>query len=160
LRGLARFGIALPLLVVLGGCFRYSSTPLASAPTNEDVRVHLSRVALARVPEEFPRGESYLTGRIVGVASDSVVLRVPVSRATGGFGQPNLRQDVYIPRGEIVDVERRHVNAFRTGLTVAAATAAGTALVLAIIEGSGNADEDDGEGPDQMRFPVFSVPFR
>jgi hypothetical protein len=157
-RGSSRYGFAFPLLLVLGGCFRYSSTPLTSAPADEDVRVHLSRVALARVPEEFPRGDSYLTGRIVGLASDSVVLRIPVSRASA-FGQPNLRQDVYIPRGEIVDIERRQVNAFRTGLAIAAVTGLGTALVLTIIEGSG-VDEEDGEGPDQMRFPIFAVPLR
>jgi hypothetical protein len=121
------------------------------------VRVHLSRVALARVPEEFPTDGTFLTGRIVGLEADSVVLRVPVSRAAG-YGMQELRQDLRIPRGEIVDVERREVSAARTGLTIAAAGGAAAALVILIIDASGSVDTDPGEGPDQMRFPVLSIP--
>jgi hypothetical protein len=159
LRGFASRGPILLLLTLLGGCYRYLSTPLDAAPRDQDVRVHLSRVALARVPEEFPTGGTFLTGRIVGVEADSVVLRVPVSRAAG-FGLQELRQDVHIPRGEILDIERREVSAARTGLTVAAAAGAASALVLLIIEASGNTDADPGEGPDQLRFPVLSIPVR
>jgi hypothetical protein len=69
-----------------------------------------------------------------------------------------LRQDIHIPRGEILEVERREVNTARTGLTIAAAAGAAAALVLLVIDASGNADADPGDPPDQMRFPVLSIP--
>jgi hypothetical protein len=122
--------------------------------------VHLTRVALAQVPEEFPTGDTYLEGRLVSVAGDSVVLRVPVSRRTPGLAMPELRQDVHLARGVIVEVERREVSGVRTGLTVAAATGAATALVLLIIDASGAGEGDPGDLPEQMRVPLFSVPIR
>jgi hypothetical protein len=152
-------GPTLLLLTFLGGCYRYLPAPLEVAPRDTDVRVHLSRVALARVPEEFPTGGTFLTGRIVGVEADSLVLRVPVSRAAG-YGMQELRQDLHIPRGEIIDIERRQVSAARTTLTVAAAGGAAAALVILIMDASGNADADPGEGPDQMRFPLLSISVR
>ena len=157
---LLRYASTLPLLTLLAGCFTYIPAPIESAPTTEDVRVHLTRVALAQVPEDFPTGDTYLTGRIVSVAADSVVLRVPVARRSATPGVPELRQDVHIPRGGIVEIERREVNGLRTGLTVAAAAGAATALVLLIIEASGVGDPDPGDLPEQMRFPLLSVSVR
>ena len=77
MRGLARLCAVLTLPASLGACFRYLPAPLDAVPANEDVRVHLSRVALARVPEEFPTGGSYLMGRIVGLSP----VRRPGARA-------------------------------------------------------------------------------
>jgi hypothetical protein len=134
------------------------SSPLDEVPSDEDVRVHVTRAALARVPEEFPTGGSYVTGRIVAMAADSVVIRVPVTRRTEAIGMPALRQDLYIHRAEIVDVERREVSGLRTGLAVAAATGAAAALVALIIEASGGPDDVLGEPPDQLRLPLVVVP--
>lgn len=156
---LARYASALPLLTLIAGCFTYIPAPLDSAPTTEDVRVHLTRVAMAQVPEEFPTGESFLTGRLVSVAADSVVLRVPVARRSSSFGM-ELRQDLHLPRGGIVEVERREVNGVRTGLTVAAATGAAAALVLMIIDASGSGDADPGDVPEQSRLRLLSVSIR
>jgi hypothetical protein len=160
LRGLGRFSSILSISTLLVGCFRYVPTPLETAPTTEDVRVHLTRVALAQVPEDFPTGDTFLSGRLVAVAPDSVVLRVPVTRRVDGFGVPELRQDVHIARGGIVEVQRQEVDGLRTGLTVAAATGAATALVLLIIDASGSSDPDPGDLPDQMRVPLLSVSLR
>jgi hypothetical protein len=158
-RGLASRGSTLLLLISLGGCFRYLPAQLETAPRDRDVRVHLSRVALARVPEEFPTGGTFLTGRIVGLEADSVVLRVPVTRAAG-YGMAELRQDVHLPRGEIIEVERREMSPARTGLAIAGAAGAAVALVILIIDASGSTDADPGEPPDQLRLPVLSIPLR
>jgi hypothetical protein len=120
----------------------------------------MTRVALAAVPEDFPTGGSFLTGRIVGFAADSVVLRVPVTRGASGFGTAELRQDLYIPRSGIMDVERREVSGVRTGLAVAGAAGAGAALLVLIIKAYGSPSDGPGEGPDQMRIPWFPVPLR
>jgi hypothetical protein len=115
---------------------------------------------MAQVPEDFPTGSDFLVGRVVQLEPDSVVLRVPVASRASTPGMQELMQDVRIPRSGIVDVERREVSGLRTGLTVAAATGLGTALVLMIIDASGAGDEGPGDLPEQMRLPVWSVFFR
>jgi hypothetical protein len=145
-------------LLLLAGCYAYVPTELASAPPDQELRVYLSRRALADIPEDIPTGSTFLTGQLVRQTQDSLLLAVPVSRRVEGAGALDLRQNVFVPKSEIVDIQYRQLNRVKTTAALAASVAAGAALVLGVFDASVDQGQNQGESPDQIRIPFFSFP--
>jgi hypothetical protein len=155
MRSTARFFLlAVPLLA---GCFVYVPADPATIPAGEEIRIFVSRVGMAQLPIEVASNGTYLNGRFEGRIADSVRVRVPVATRQVGFMTQDLRQEVRVPAGEVVQFERRELSRGRTALLVAGGVAGGAAVV-ALISGSITGGDDPGPGDDLSRIPLLSIP--
>src|SRR5437868_3144857 len=123
---------ALLCLSLTAGCYEYVTSDLTAVPNDAYVRVYLSRRGMGDVPREIPSSTTYLTGRIVAVTRDSILIQVPVSRSIEGNGARDLAQNVYLPIGEVISVDRRRFSPGRTGLAMVAGVGFVSATVLGI----------------------------
>jgi hypothetical protein len=86
-----------------------------------------------------------VTGELLEVSGDSVLLAVRSARASAGIG--SLHQRVYFSRSQILRIDQRRPDAARTGGLIAVA-AGGLALILSQVIGDSNPGQveppDDG----------------
>ena len=142
---------------LLSGCFVYVPADPATVPPGDDVRLFVSRVGMAQLPVELVGNGTYLIGRFDGRIADSLRVRVPVAARQVGFMTQDLRQEVRVPTGEVVQFERRELSRGRTALLVAG-TVGGGAAIAALISGSLTGGGDPGPGEDLARIPLLSIP--
>jgi hypothetical protein len=143
----------------LSGCHVYVPTELRAVPPGQEVRVYLSRAAVAALPEEVaPSGALYLGGRMESQEADTVVLGVRMPRDVGVVSQ-ELRQMVKVGTGQIVDIQRREFSKPRTALLVGGAVI-GAALIIGMIFGAEDAQHVGDPDEDLSRIPVISIPFK
>jgi hypothetical protein len=139
-------------------CHRYVPVELSSLQPGAEVRLFMSRQGIAALPEEVPVNELYLRGRLLAQESDSVLLGVPIPPQPG-FTGPDIRQQVKVGSGQIVDVQLREFSAGRTALVVAGGVGAAAALISLIFAAEKSIDVGD-PNDDLSRVPILSVPLR
>lgn len=151
-----RFAIAAAALLCIAasGCFQYIPVSMDAVPAGEDVRVYVSRRGMADVPEELPTGGSFVTGRLGRGLGDSVMIQVPVVRRIEDPSAPDIRQNIFLPRSEVLEVRRRRFSPTRTALAIGGAAGLGAGIVVVVIQASGSDTGGPGEGPDQIRLPL------
>jgi hypothetical protein len=150
------------LVIALGGCFRYVPVEQTAPPIGNDVRVELTRVGFAELPEipSYPGPE--LTGIIVRAETDGLLLRVPVPVRVDGMVREMIDQDVAIPSRSIVAIERRELDRTRTGMSVAAGLATLGAVFLGFKAGGNDTPEiptppGEEEAGSRLRSPIFHI---
>lgn len=121
------------------GCFNYVPTEIGAVPPGESVRLYLTRAGVDAANEGGAEealsvvSEPVLSGEFVRRTGDDLFLRVPTVRRQIGFHSAQLGQDIRIPTGEIVQIDRQQLSKAKTGLLVGGATAAITGLVVFIL---------------------------
>jgi hypothetical protein len=161
-------GLAAALLL-LSGCFSYVPGELGNLSPEGDVRLELTRVGFAQLPEiPFQPGPD-LAGRVVRQEQSQLWLRVPVAIRADGMVTGTIHQEVVIPAAEIVRIERRVFSRRRTGVVALAGVGALIGTIAAF--GSGGPpvgqepekpiDEEAGSGPSGLSISLpFSFLFR
>jgi len=147
-------------VVALGGCYTYSVAPLESLAPGLQARVRLdedgfgqilNQAAMSGVPMEMIDLERRgVIGRVVELQADN--LRVEL-RGIGGTVFAAA-----VPTFQIQEVALRKFSKPRT----LAALAAGAIAFGAILKGTAGGTTSPGEppGPDNMVFPLLSLPLR
>ena len=158
IRNIVRAGASLAAATFLSGCYAWIPIELEAAPTGPELRVFMSRRALADVPEGIPQSGNSVTGRLVRTTQDSILIQVPVSRTVDAPGALDLRQNVFLPKTEIVDLQYRQLNRPKTVAALIGGGALAGALLTLVINSGGSADQQPGEIPDQIRIPLFAFP--
>lgn len=153
-----RAAAALSLAALLSACYQYAPATLEAVPPGAEVRVFMSRRALAEIPDDVPTSTTFVSGRIGRVDADSLLLQVLVSRRLDAPGAMDLRQNVLVPREEIVELQHRELNRPKTAMALLAGGALGTALLTVVVSAGGEPDAEQMPGPDQIRIPLFSLP--
>ena len=154
-------------LVLGSGCFSYVPAELGAVPAGRDVRLELTRVGFAQLPEIPNRPGPELAGRLVRQDPGQLLLRVPVAIRADGMVTGTVEQDVLIPATDIIRVERREFSRRRTGVVALG----GVALLVGVIQAFGSGgppvgqepekpiDEEAGSGPSGAaaitRFSIF-----
>ena len=130
--------------LALNACFSYRAVPPAEVPPQAtEVRVQLSR------PMDFPisditvRDVVQVTGEVVGADSSWLRLSAYGLRAQTGYSVPVSGETVQVPRGQVVGLQRKKMDAARS-VGLGAALVAGTLVVAAI---SGGLDFGRGGSP-------------
>ena len=124
------------LVALLGsGCFSYVPGDFASIAPNRDVRLELTRVGFAQLPEIPNRPGPDLSGRVVRKDPDQLFLRVPVAIRADGLVTGTIQQEVVVPAAEIVRVESRVFSRRRTA--VVALGGVGALIATAMAFGAG-----------------------
>jgi hypothetical protein len=118
--------------LLLPGCFSYRTAELATVSEGSHVRVHMTRVGFASLPEIPNQSGPRLVGTLAGRNGEDVLLRVPIGEdALDG----TIAQQVSIPTGAIVAVERRQLSRTRTAIAIAGGVATAVALYLGFEKG-------------------------
>lgn len=161
----SRASFALVALVTLtSGCYRYVPTSVELAPPGDEVRVLVTRLGAAQLTEVMPGSAvtGVVTGKLESIDGDDLLLSVPVGERRDGFMRIDLTQTIRVPRGEVLNLERREFDKTGTAFIGAAAVAVGAGIIFGIIEAFGSpGPPDDGEPPVDFRVMLgqFTLPF-
>jgi hypothetical protein len=154
---------------VCSGCFRYVPGDLGSISPEGEVRLELTRVGFAQLPELPNNPGPDLSGRVVRQDPTRLWLRVPIAIRADGMVTGTVQQDLVIPATDIVKIERRVFSRRRTGVVAVAGVGALIGTIAAF--GSGGPpvgqepekpiDEEAGSGPSGLSISLpFSILFR
>jgi len=150
--------------LLLSGCYSYAPAEPATLRPQDEVRVHLTREGMIDLPEILGSPGPTVGGRLVSAEGDRLLLRVPVSVQVEGYATQSLPQEVPIAASQVVQVERRRLDRFRTGLAVAGILVGGGALVSGFgVGGPPEAEQPQkptDEEAGQRWIAVFRIPFR
>ena len=148
-RALAALG-----LCGLTGCFVYVPAEMQGVAAGETLRVRVSRSASAEIAEVVPGDDPVVRGTLVRREQDRLFLRVPVAMRGDGLARRAITQDVAIPAGEILELERRRKSSGRTALfAVGTAAVVGSVIGLIVTDGRDRVIRNDGP-PDEIRIPL------
>lgn len=157
MRRTLRAGVALLTALFLAACHTYRPVELSTLQPGAEVRLFMSRAAVAALPEEVPVNDLYLRGRLLSQTGDSVMVGIPIPPQAGFVG-PDIRQQVSVGSAQIVDVQLREFSRGRTALAVAAGAGA-IAAVIGLIFGAESSIDVGDPNEDTSRVPVLSIPF-
>jgi hypothetical protein len=163
-------GLAGVMAGFLSACFHYRPVELGTVPVGQDVRLRLTRVGWAGLPEHVPsRDGATLRGTLLSSNGEQVLLRVPIAAATQGLVSRAVGQDVAVPASHIVQLEFRQLDRVRTGLAVAGAILGGGAIFMSFREGDPEGAETQQQSeeeagvnpaPGGVRIPLLTLRFR
>ena len=117
------------------GCYRYVPATLDTKPVGSKVQALLSTEGQMLLEERVGIYGQTVTGELLEVSGDSVLLAVRSARASAGIG--SLYQRVDFSRSQILRIDQRQLDAALTGGLIAAA-AGGLALILSQVFGDSN----------------------
>ena len=119
--------LACSALAVSLGCYKYVPATLDTTPVGSKVHAMLSTEGQMFLEERVGISGQTVTGELLEVSGDSVLLAVQSARASASIG--SLHQRVYFSRSQILRIDQRRPDAARTGGLIAVA-AGGLALIL------------------------------
>jgi len=151
-----RFVPAVAASVVLSACFTYIPIEPGQVEPGVSVRARVSPSAGARIAPLLGATDARrLDGRVISQSSDTLIVEIPtVIVDTREFGRtPNQR--VSIPRTDLLELEVRKLDRFRTASVVAgAATILATSLIRALKGEPGREPLPGGGGTDAIVFSI------
>jgi hypothetical protein len=147
-------------MVTMTGCFTYVPADVTTVPPGHEVRVYMSRQALAALPEDIQADGLFLRGALTAQEADSLTLGVPVATGQSGVALTEIRQNVRVPMAEVVEVQRREFSGGRTALAVGGSAIGAAFIIALILKAAGAGDGGNDDGPDLARAPLFTIPLR
>jgi hypothetical protein len=152
-------------LLALGGCYTYAPTLLTTTRPGESVRLYVSESAQQTLGEVLDTDQSSdgpvrFRGTILSREGDRVLFQVPVTVREEGLLRSELGQNVWLSSNDVVLVERRRLDTFRTGLMVGLTAGAAAALIHLITVDAirpATPDPGAGDGLDESRIPLFRL---
>jgi len=147
------------MIPLLAACYTYTPIETAAARPGMSVRARVSAAAGERIAPLLGTSDArLLSGTLIGDGGgpDTMIVEVPtVARADAGGVVQTLHQRVSIPRAELLELEMRKLDRFRTGAFAgAAAVIVGTVVFRALRGGPGAERPPGGDGTDAL-VPLF-----
>jgi hypothetical protein len=140
---------------------------MGALPPGDEVRVELTRVGFAQLPELPNNVGPNLNGTLLRFDADRLFLRVPVNVRLDGLVTQTVQQDLAIPAGEIVQLERRVLSRMRTGLSIGGGLATLGVIFLSFKASNENPElppripeEEAGVGFAPRPSPAWTIPIR
>lgn len=151
--------------VLFSGCFSYLPVEPAVIPQGSDVRLEMTRLGFAALPELPNEAGPALSGELLSHREGHILLRVPIRIRRDGTVVGSVDQDLTIPIDQVLRWEKREFNRVRTGLAVAGGLAGAIGLYVAFGSGGPPVGEEpprppDGEAGGLARIELFSIPLR
>jgi len=146
---------AVLVLSTTTGCFNYVPTEIGAVPPGESVRLFLTRAGVDAINEAGNEDalntlfEPVLSGEFVRRTDADLYVRIPTVRRQVGFHSSQLGQDIRVPTGEIVQIERQELSRAKTGALVGGTAAVITGLIVFIL--------NDARQPDSPNPPFDPV---
>lgn len=152
--------IAALLATTTVGCYSHTRVDPGEVVPGMSVRAYVNATAGDRIAPLLGGTDARrLTGTVIRNDNDTLIVEVPaVTREENGGAIVTLHQRVTILRGEVLELEARHLDRVRTGALVGAgALVAGTALLDALETRGGKEPLPGGGGGQDALVPVLQV---
>ena len=147
----------------LSGCYKYIPTEAELEPPGQEIRVEVTRLGAEQMTEisDESMASGTITGEVVGVEDDDLLMKVAVGERQRGFQTVDLNQTIRVPLGEVLRLERRELDGTATGLVIGGVAAAGVAVVFTIMKAFGTSAPNDETPPpvEFLRFNLLSLPW-
>ena len=150
--GRATIGV-IPLAVA---CYTYAPIDPSAAIVGEGVRARITAPAAARLAPLLGAGETrVLTGKVVENGANELIIEVPAVVEVGvGSSMQSLYQRVSIARGDVIELEARKLDKFKTGAVVAAGVAVAGGVVVKAASGGRGKEPLPGGGSTDAKIPI------
>ena len=144
------------VIPLAGGCYTYAPIEPSAARVGEGVRARITAPAATRLAPLLGTGETrVLTGKLIENGANELIIEVPAVVEVGvGSSVQSLYQRVSIARGEVIELEARKLDRFRTGAFVAAGVAVVGGVVVKATSGGPGKEPLPGGGSTDSRIPV------
>ena len=152
--------LALSAALAASGCFAYVPSSPQELVSGEGVRLRLTAQEAMQFADLRLADARSLEGTFVDRSDSEIMVEATVATSDRERGSQLLVQRVTVPITEIVDVERKKLDTFKTGLLVGAGTAAVGAVLFRDALGYGDSGQTPTENPEARRIPVlrFAIP--
>jgi hypothetical protein len=140
----------------VGACYTYAPIEPSAARAGDGVRARITAPAATRLAPLLGTGETrVLTGKLIENGPNELIIEVPAVVEVGvGSSMQSLYQRVSVTRADVVELEARKLDRFRTGALVAAGVAVlGGVVIKAATSGPGK-EPLPGGGSTDSRIPV------
>lgn len=145
MRGLRRVFL-LSLVLVSAACYAYRPASLEGLRAGTDVRARISSAEADRLRSVLGREDRVLDGKVAGADGEGLLLSVPMATSSGVAYTGRMRQRLRIPQTEIVELEVRQLERWKTGGLVAAG-----ALLLGLLVADQFANDSQTTDPPPTR---------
>jgi hypothetical protein len=147
---------ALGIPLIAAGCYTYAPIEPAAARPGDGVRARISAQAATRVAPLLGTGETrVLSGKLIENGASGLIIEVPAVVEVGvGSSMQSLYQRLSIARSELVELEARRLDRFRTGALTAAGVAVVAGAVIKAASGGRGKEPILGGGGTDIRIPV------
>ena len=122
------------LPVLTTGCYTLVAVRPGDALVGRDVRAELSDPARQRLWAVVPRERRYLEGQLIRQEGDTLLLEVSI-RGPAGQEDDTFIQRIPVTRDEVLFLQTRQLDRFRTFVTGGLFAAATASLVVSIFTG-------------------------
>lgn len=149
------------VVVVTSSCYHYVPATLETVPEGSRLRALLTPEAQQRLQERYRVDADPLEGTVLSRDGDRLSFFVPSPPTGTAFGaQEVLYQQVDVARGDILRVDVRRLDAFRTATLIGVGAAAATLVILESRSGFLFGDGGDGGNvpPESVRGPLITIP--
>ena len=142
------------LLPLLGACYSYMPIEVSTVRPGASVRARVSPPAALRLAPLLHVSDAHVvTGTLIDSVTGGVLVEVPtiVPGAVGSTFE-TLHQRVSIARSDLVELETRKIDRFRTGAIVGVAAIAASVVIVRALNGNAGSDHvPPGGGTDLLR---------
>jgi hypothetical protein len=145
------------LLPLLAACYTYAPVETGAVQPGMGVRARVSAAAGERIAPLLGTTDArLLNGTLISSACDTMIVEVPtVAHADEGSYARTLNQRVSIFRGDVLELESRKLDRFRTGALVTGAAVIVGAITVKSLKGQpGKENLPGGTGTDAL-IPLF-----
>jgi hypothetical protein len=148
------------MLPLLAGCYAYAPIEPATVRPGISVRARVSGAGADRIaPLLGTSNARLLSGRLVDTHADTLIVEVPtvMQASSAGLAEP-LHQRVSIPRTDLLELETRRLDRFRTAAVVGSvAIVVGAIAVKALRNERGGSGTPPGGGGNEARIPLLRL---
>jgi hypothetical protein len=147
---------ALCAIPLVGACYTYAPIEPSQARVGEGVRARITAPAAARLAPLLGTGETrVLTGKLIENGANELIIEVPAVVEVGvGSSMQSLYQRVSIARAEVVELEARKLDKFKTGALVAAGAAVVGGIAVKAASGGPGKEPLPGGGSTDAKIPI------
>ena len=142
------------LLPLLGACYSYMPIEVSTVRPGASVRARVSPPAALRLAPLLHVSDAHVvTGTLIDSVTGGVLVEVPtIVPGPVGSTFETLHQRVSIARSDLVELETRKIDRFRTGAIVGVAAIAASVVIVRALNGDAGRDRlQPGGGADLLR---------
>jgi len=152
--------LVLVTALAASGCFAYIPSSPQEVVPGEGVRLRLTAEEATRYLDLRLASPRVMEGTLLDRTGTELVLEASIGSNDPTRGTRALVQRVSVPLTGIVDVERKKLDTFRTGLLAGAGGVLAGAFIFRQLSGSGSDPEDPPDTPEARRIPLirFAIP--
>jgi hypothetical protein len=151
--------LLLPTLPLLGGCHKYTPVRSEAVPVGATVRAHLTDLGIEQLEFVPRRNLRQVDGSLMRMSAQDLVLSIPLPASSGSAATRQLAQVVTLSRDAVVGLDLKEPDHTRSALAVGGIGAAFAVVVIKILSGNTQNEEEIPDDIPESRVPLWILRF-